>query len=171
MTKKLILGICIAIFVSLFTLLTYNAGRECVQCEIEKGYPWYGWWEIRHCTYDFDFCNINITELLKSLLYSTIFTLTPWAIWALRKRQFTMNWKRCILLLATLCMLSYWFYTEVWKVSNSVWYRNCDFADGPSWWVAFESLYYISWAICGLTVVFMLSALICRGFNFITRKH
>lgn len=162
---------CSVIFLLLFTLSVYNAGRECIQCEIVEGdILWFGWVDVRHYTYDFDFRNLNIAQFLKSFLIPTILALMPWMIWVLRRRDFMMSGGRWLLLLATITVFSFEAFAEVWKLLNNVWYCDFDFGDGPPWWLVFESLSVISGLICFCSVVYILGVAIFDGIMFITRK-
>ena len=169
--KCWIVALCLVISLLLFTLSAYNAGRECLQSEPgQSDLLWFGWIDARHYAYDFDFRNINLTEFLKSLFIPTILSLVPWMIWALRRRNFTMSGGRWLLLLATITVLTFEVFTEVWKVLNSVWYCDFDFGDGPPWWLVFESLNVICGLICFCTVAYILGEAIFDGIMFIARK-
>ena len=110
--KRWIIALCLVIFLLLFALSAYNAGRECIQCETVNGdILWFGWLDVRHYAYDFDFRNINLAEFLRSLFIQTILALIPWMIWALWRRDFTMSSGRWILLLATIAVLSFEAFT------------------------------------------------------------
>ena len=169
--KRWIISLCLTIFILIFALSAYNAGRVCLQSETVRGdILWLGWVDVRHYDYDFDFRNINLAEFLRSILIPTILALIPWMIWALRRRDFTMNGSRWLLLLATITVLSFETFTEVWKALNSVWYCNFDFGDGPPWWLVFESLSVIGGLICFCAVAYKLGGAIFDGIMFIVRK-
>lgn len=169
--KRWIISLCLAIFLLQFALSAYNAGRECLQCEtVHSDILWFGWVDVRHYAYDFDFRNINLAEFLRSLLVPTILALIPWMIWALRRQDFTMNGGRWLLLLATITVLSFETFTEVWKALNRVWYCDFDFGDGPPWWLVFESLSVIGGLICFCAVAYILGVAIFDGIMFIVRK-
>lgn len=80
------------------------------------------------------------------------------------------EWWSLASLLATITVLSFETFTEVWKALNSVWYCDFDFGDGPPWWLVYESLSVIGGLICFCAVAYILGVAIFDGIMFIIRK-
>ncbi len=158
--RNSVISLCVVIFTSLLILSIYNIGRDCLACvECDECLA-------RHYAYDFHFHNIDIVALFRSMLIPTVFVIIPWIVGVLRYRELKMSpGLRVVLLtnvLASVCILSFDFYTEIWKASNSVWLCNIEFGDGPSWWLAFQCLNVVSVIFCCITATLLYAMVIYK---------
>lgn len=134
----LLASLYLSVSLTMTALFVYNGGRECVGyhsgCNIADAYDRYDIYPYYEYSFNFSPANMSqdITEHLLFCMSFCAILMLPWAVWALRKRGFSMTWWRWLLLVVEMYMPLYLFLINIYKATHKWWY---DFSyGGPSWW-------------------------------------